>query len=613
MTTEEITLVIQTLQDQLKEKQDIESELRHEIDLQLKQQKDLSNDNDYLRQKLAAIQLDNSNHNNIRARLETQLYAQEQDMMTLKKEIQQLSKWKKDAEKKLNTETESYEHEKSLWQQKEADLYNQIRNLSIQNNNLNGEPRTPRTPRRRSSINLTSNGLSPFYSNGLGDIDENSTVESSHSNNGSSDAVRNGVEHEYINNRPTPKLAPIDSSYLRESKIAQRTIKAQDKLILELKTEIEKQKALLQEAQKETQLQSLKVVHLEHEIASIKQLNRSLMEDNESYQILLHEKTMNGEFMMNPIMQVDNDISLKVSSNNNNLAMKESASTSSSNSGGGGLNLAAELASSIPDWPSKNDTESDKTIQELNDEIKTLQDTNRALQLYMNKILMKIINNKQLVDVLSIDQPSSKPSKEAVNEATATNATEPTSKSGPMPTKTVSTAAHAGTMSKASSHSKNGTNTTNRHRRRTISYWGSKAPSPPPLFAGENANLQEQLQKQQPSAPAPKPERSISTATHSNSSSGGSGWAKALRRMSGLAWSSSSSNFKEESPVPTTSAAMGTNSPASGINNDSAVDSFGEDDTEKSIEKGRKQSGSSTPSISSFRPSNDLGTLDEED
>jgi hypothetical protein len=28
------------------------------------------------------------------------------------------------------------------------------------------------------------------------------------------------------------------------------------------------------------------------------------MEDNESYQILLHEKTINGEFMMNPIMQV---------------------------------------------------------------------------------------------------------------------------------------------------------------------------------------------------------------------------------------------------------------------------------------------------------------------
>lgn len=90
----------------------------------------------------------------------------------------------------------------------------------------------------------------------------------------------------------------------REAKIAQRTIKAQDKLILDLRNELEKQKGLLRESQKKEQLQLLKVFHLEHEIQNVKQLNRSLQEDNESYQILLHEKTMTGEFMANPIMQV---------------------------------------------------------------------------------------------------------------------------------------------------------------------------------------------------------------------------------------------------------------------------------------------------------------------
>lgn len=104
--------------------------------------------------------------------------------------------------------------------------------------------------------------------------------------------------------KPTPKLAAIDASYAREAKIAQRTIKAQDKLIVDLKSEIEKQKSALQEQQVEAQEQSLRIVHLEHEIGNVKQLNRSLMEDNESYQILLHEKTISGEFMMNPIMQV---------------------------------------------------------------------------------------------------------------------------------------------------------------------------------------------------------------------------------------------------------------------------------------------------------------------
>lgn len=171
-----------------------------------------------------------------------------------------------------------------MWQQREADLYNQIRSLSINT----GEPRTPRTPRRRSVTSTTF--MSPFTS-GLTDINENSTIPEE-------------TSHHPIEERPTPKLAVIDSSYAREAKIAQRTIKAQDKLIFDLRNELEKQKSLTQEQQSEAQLQSLKIVHLNHEIANVKQLNRSLQEDNESYQILLHEKTITGEFMMNPIMQV---------------------------------------------------------------------------------------------------------------------------------------------------------------------------------------------------------------------------------------------------------------------------------------------------------------------
>lgn len=158
------------------------------------------------------------------------------------------------------------------WQQREADLYNQIRSFSV------AEPRTPRTPRRRSVTTL-----SPF---GLGDIEETKETTA-----------------EIAPTLNAPKLA--SPSYAREAKIAQRTIKAQDKLISDLKLELDKQKGILQEHQNQVQNQSLKIEHLEHEIANVKQLNRSLMEDNESYQILLHEKTMNGEFMMNPIMQVN--------------------------------------------------------------------------------------------------------------------------------------------------------------------------------------------------------------------------------------------------------------------------------------------------------------------
>lgn len=62
-------------------------------------------------QKIAAIQLDNSNYSHTQSRLETQLYAQEQELNKFKKEIQQLTKARKDVEKKLITEV-SYTNKK---------------------------------------------------------------------------------------------------------------------------------------------------------------------------------------------------------------------------------------------------------------------------------------------------------------------------------------------------------------------------------------------------------------------------------------------------------------------------------------------------------------------
>ena len=47
-----------------------------------------------------------------------------------------------------------------------------------------------------------------------------------------------------------------------------------------------------------------RIQQLENELSQVKRINRSLMEENEAFQLLLHEKTMEGKFMLNPIMQV---------------------------------------------------------------------------------------------------------------------------------------------------------------------------------------------------------------------------------------------------------------------------------------------------------------------
>jgi len=49
-----------------------------------------------------------------------------------------------------------------------------------------------------------------------------------------------------------------------------------------------------------------RIQQLETELSQVKHMHQSLMEENEEFQLLLHEKTMEGEFVLNPIMQVIN-------------------------------------------------------------------------------------------------------------------------------------------------------------------------------------------------------------------------------------------------------------------------------------------------------------------
>ncbi|KAL1931688.1 hypothetical protein VTP01DRAFT_9831 [Rhizomucor pusillus] len=572
----EIQNVIQVLQQQIEQAQNDNLTLRGKLDECNEQQRELSTDNQYLRKKVAALQLENSNYGNTQARLETQLYAQEQDIASLRKEIQQLTKAKKDADKKLTLELQNFESDRMRWQQREADLYNQVRSLSV----AQGEPRTPRTPRRRSVTATTMNGttMSPFTTYPLNDIDENGATT-----NG---AISNSADSITLGKETAPKLAAIDSSYAREAKIAQRTIKAQDKLISDLKAEIEKQKSVIQDQQTQIQQQSLRVEHLELEIANVKQVNRSLMEDNESYQILLHEKTISGEFMMNPIMQVDQDNN----SPENTLkelkrrSLKQSSSTTSSNNG---LNLAAELnlaSVGTADWElSQKASEMDKTVLKLSEENKMLQDTNRALQLYMNKILMKIINNKQLEDVLSIDQP--KPAKtqpDLSNQSSSQQqrkSTPPAPGPGPAPTRTLSSTL----LGKSSS---------NRQRRRTISYWNGGGNKDTVTDQSENLKISatDRNVRRHSSIAAKDPERPQSSTSTSNS-----GWAKALRRMSGIGWSAAKAIPDDLSKDD---------------NSNDSVHSKSSAESPKLAAPSMSRSTSTTSS--SLRRSNELGTLQEE-
>ncbi|KAI8576674.1 hypothetical protein K450DRAFT_255610 [Umbelopsis ramanniana AG] len=554
MSQDEISQVLEALQKQIHELSNENTKLRGHLEENESAHTQVTNEYDYLTKKYNTISQEISTYRNTQARMENQIYNLDQDLVAARKEAQSLTKAKKDAEKKLTVEMENFENDRVKWQQREADLYNQIRSISA----ANGDPRTPR--RRSITANSLGAGSLQQYGSSLGNISEVSPTPSM------STPHANGSVGEI----GTPKLAVIDSSFAREAKIASRTIKAQDKLISDLKAEVEKQKNAVQENVSQLQLQSLKMKHLEHEITNVKQLNRSLMEDNESYQMLLHEKTMNGEIMLNSFMQSSDASNKEKEIGHQDVQPQPSQSTTT------GLNLAAELnmASGPTGWETneREQDEKDANIKKLNEEVKTLQDTNRALQLYMNKILMKIVTDKQLLDVLSIDAPKPKtpePEPKALPKV-----------SGPMPSKTTST----GYTGKSSDN--------RAQRRRTISYWGSRASNPAVAALAEvEEKANDNVSKADTSIPIAEPiaaEKNLRRhSTLSEKANGNAGsWAKTLRRMTVMGWS---------------------NNPAKP---DSSEDWSDKEQDASSLQVSR--SGSSSPSLRRSGERDSLGTLEEE-
>lgn len=108
--------------------------------------------------------------------------------------------------------------------------------------------------------------------------------------------IRSRMDHLFLSvssarTCPTPIFEDRPSS----SSVLDTKIRAQEQLIANYKAELDQQKRVLQEALLTTEAQAVQIQNLEQELGSLKQVNASLMQDNESYQILLHEKTMAGE------------------------------------------------------------------------------------------------------------------------------------------------------------------------------------------------------------------------------------------------------------------------------------------------------------------------------
>lgn len=120
---------------------------------------------------------------------------------------------------------------------------------------------------------------------------------------------------------------------------------------------------------------------LEKELLEARMANARLMEDNESYQLLLSEKTLAGDFTKGDFMQ---------------RVQPEKESS-------GGLGSLADELESVDEAP-----ETDPS-RKLETEVKNLKDQNKALMLYIERIISRVLQHEGFEHVLDRNDEGPKP------------------------------------------------------------------------------------------------------------------------------------------------------------------------------------------------------------
>ncbi|KAI8595929.1 hypothetical protein EDD21DRAFT_21244 [Dissophora ornata] len=285
------------------------------------------------RKNALAQQEVNSARNN-QARLESQIYELDQSLAEARKESQRQMRAKKDSDRLLEQNNAALEKERALWAEREAELTRSLKFAT--------RPLVVQAPAKE--------------------------------------------EPRYVDNEPMEILPPQIQQQIAESNAAHtRALRAQTKMVANLRQQI---LTINQDQIERQQNINLRESELRAEISQTRELNRGLMEENESYQLLLHEKSMNGEFMQTSIMKstgYDDDM----------------LGSSQALSNNGSINLADELGRAFSQMPPTPPSERSNEV--LIAENKSLKDQNAALNLYITKILTRIMQTPMLTSVLAAD------------------------------------------------------------------------------------------------------------------------------------------------------------------------------------------------------------------
>ncbi|KAL4812345.1 hypothetical protein BDW67DRAFT_170256 [Aspergillus spinulosporus] len=204
----------------------------------------------------------------------------------------------------------------------------------------------------------------------------------------SADSDKNVSRSSSFRNRASPD---IDGQFAPSSQIERSPSRNNSKLLLQKDKLIESLRLELAESQiKLVEMENKgggRQRELEKELLEARMANARLMEDNESYQLLLSERTLNGDFAKGDFMREAHPESSDA---------KESA---------GGLGSLADELESADSRPEPDDN------RKLESELKALKDQNKALTLYIERIISRLLQHEgfeHILDKNDNDPPAGK-------------------------------------------------------------------------------------------------------------------------------------------------------------------------------------------------------------
>ncbi|KAM0198304.1 hypothetical protein ACHAPI_004260 [Fusarium lateritium] len=288
------------------------------------------------------------------AKLEEKAHEYEEQIETLNNEKREGTRQMREMESIYEAERSSILKEKEEMANREEEMQAMIQRLKDSLAQRNNFVEESRPSRQRTYTCLTL----PFAIPPLTGISDSGC---------SSPSVENG------------SFAPPSSIQRSDSRNSSKLILQKDKLIESLRLELAEAQIKLVETENQG---GGRVHEVERLLMEARMANARLMEDNESYQLLLQERTLKGDFGQNDFSYMGSN------SNQDALAALEGKA--------GGSSLADEL-SEATEGESVSVSDADRRIEA---EVKSMKEQNKALTLYINKIIERLLQHQDFESIL---------------------------------------------------------------------------------------------------------------------------------------------------------------------------------------------------------------------